>query len=690
MKSIRKKVNIIIPVYGDLGSLRQNIISLKKYYTNNNPIEVYYINDCGPQADLLEENIISAISGIKNFHYKRNEKNLGFIKSCNNAVFNIVKDKKADILLLNSDTAVTDGFEEEMFRILYSQKDICAVNPRSNNATVWSVPMDGSLMNRPYKSYKRWQKLKKLIPDKYISPTVHGFCMIIRRDVIDKIGLFDEIYGCGYGEENDFTMRARKAGWKCAAANYVFVFHQGSKSFGDERRSELGIKNAKILLKRYPDYDKLTARYVSEHYEPKIIRSHSIVYKIFKASVGAVEYGYAYGYINAFRKIISILHSRFFKIKPSANEPKIQIWSHEITKSGAPLVLFDVIKQWQKDNNFPKNISLNFPFGARVDRILLDELDNNRIHFNEVRMSEANFNNGDIVIINSSAQPYWLYEKVITQLQNGTIKHLYFYIHEDDEHTTGSTNPYKNDLKNLLEKDMVTIYTPSSRSNDNWEKYFQIDKNIFPMPGHISLNDKMFKQKSEKDFDKIKFVIVGAREVRKGILNVLHALQTVDKYHIRKSPDKYRDFTLTIVGDDYNHDFHNRFIQNEANYFKERVKLIGNTPHDKIYGILEKTNLTITYSLADSLSMATFEGMAFGHPIIRSEASGQKEQLVVGKNGWLARTSNWLELVNAIEELLNKDKTSNKQLSQMSYESIQMAKNNYNSRYRILDDLGQN
>lgn len=210
------------------------------------------------------------------------------------------------------------------------------------------------------------------------------------------------------------------------------------------------------------------------------------------------------------------------------------------------------------------------------------------------------------------------------------------------------------------------------------------------MPGHISLNDKMFKQKSEKDFDKIKFVIVGAREVRKGILNVLHALQTVDKYHIRKSPDKYRDFTLTIVGDDYNHDFHNRFIQNEANYFKERVKLIGNTPHDKIYGILEKTNLTITYSLADSLSMATFEGMAFGHPIIRSEASGQKEQLVVGKNGWLARTSNWLELVNAIEELLNKDKTSNKQLSQMSYESIQMAKNNYNSRYRILDDLGQN
>jgi len=197
----------------------------------------------------------------------------------------------------------------------------------------------------------------------------------------------------------------------------------------------------------------------------------------------------------------------------------------------------------------------------------------------------------------------------------------------------------------------------------------------------------MFEKKSEKDFEKIKFVVAGSREVRKGILNILHAIQAVEKYHIKKSPDNYRDFTITIVGDDHNYDFHNRFIKNESKYLKKRIKLLGNTPHDKIYDILKDTNLTITYSLADSLSMVTFEGMAFGHPIIRSEASGLEEQLIIGGNGWLARTSNWEELVDAIEEVLNKSKTPNSKLSHMSQESIRIAMDNYDSRYRILDDI---
>lgn len=687
MKSSHKIVNIIVPVYDDWNSLHQNILSLKRYYTNNDYVEVYYINDCGPQADILEKNIINNINGIRNFHYERNKKNLGFIKSCNNAVFNIVKNKKADILLLNSDTVITKGFEEEMVRVLYSQDDLCAVSPRSNNATIWSVPTDGSMINKPRRSYKLWQKLKKQIPDKYISPTVHGFCMIIRKDIINKIGLFDEIYGCGYGEENDFTMRSRKNGWKCAIANHVFIFHHGSKSFGTERRSDLTKRNAKTLLKRYPEYDRLVTKYVSEHYEPKIVRSNGILYKIFKALVGAIEYGYVNGYRNAYHKVISILYNRFVKVNSSAAEPRIQIWSHEITESGAPLVLFDIIRQWRKNGNFPKNTIFNFPFGARIDHTLYDNLDADGIHFDEIRKSEVCFNNGDIVIMNSSAQPNWLYEKIIAQLQNGVIKHLYFYIHEDDEHTTNTTKIYKEILQYFLNNDKVTIYTPSTGSTDNWKKYFNTNKNIFSMPGHIYFNDKMFKQKAEKDFEIIKFVIVGSREIRKGILNVLHALQTVEKYHIQKSPKKYRDFTLTIVGDDHGYDFHNTFIKNEAHYFQKRVKLLGDKSHNEIYNILADTNFTITYSLADSLSMVTFEGMAFGHPIIRSEASGQKEQLVIGRNGWLARTLNWGELVDAIEEVLNKEKTSNKRLAQMSYESIKIAKKNYISNYRMLDDI---
>src|SRR5690606_14420400 len=109
---------VIVPVYGDWMSLRQNIRSLLKHTPRSSNITIYYVNDCGPEADILEKKILRLISSRDNFYYHRNEENLGFVQNCNNAVFNIVP-KDADILLLNSDAVVTGGLLEEMQEVLY-------------------------------------------------------------------------------------------------------------------------------------------------------------------------------------------------------------------------------------------------------------------------------------------------------------------------------------------------------------------------------------------------------------------------------------------------------------------------------------------------------------------------------------------------------------------------------------------
>lgn len=256
----KPKVSIIVPVYADWATLKLNIESLKKYLGNNEEYSVYYINDCGPESDFLEKKILENISGMTNLYYYKNLKNVGFVKSCNNAVFNVV-DKNTDILLLNSDTKVTEGFAREMKTTLYSEKTIAAVTARSNNATIWSIPMSGKLANKPNTSYFLYKILKYKIPEKYITPTIHGFCCLIRRDTINKYGLFDEIYGLGYAEENDFAMRLRDCGLKCAVSNKSFVFHYESKSFGDEKRIKQIEKNEKILLDRYPEYTSLIQEY---------------------------------------------------------------------------------------------------------------------------------------------------------------------------------------------------------------------------------------------------------------------------------------------------------------------------------------------------------------------------------------------------------------------------------------------
>lgn len=687
MNSPAKKINIIVPIFDDWSSIRENINSLKKFYANDYSVEVYYVNDCGPNSDAIENSIKNSISGLGNFHYARNEKNLGFVKNCNNAVNNVVKDKGLDILLLNSDTVVTPGFKEELLKVLYSDDDICAVSPRGNNATVWSVPMDGSLSHRPRRSYNQWLKLKNQLPEKYISPTIHGFCVAIRRNTIDKIGLFDEIYGKGYGEENDFSMRALEAGWKCAIANHAFVFHHGSRSFGNKDREKFSNKNSKILLQRYPQYNDLVSQYVANHQEPRIIRSYGLPYKIFRALVSAVEYGYVNGYINTARKITLIAKNRFIQKSHASSEPTIQVWSHEISRSGAPLVLIDIIRQWKNKNKMPDNIIFNYPQGSRAEPDLLSHLWHEGIKFHATNVLSTHFNKGDVVILNSTAQPPQLYEKVLSALESNIIQHLYFYIHEDDEKTTGSVVKYSKRISDLIEKDKITVYTPSTKSNTNWMRYFKSQKNIFSMPGHITSHSGMFKKKNESDFDDINFIIAGSREPRKGIVSVLNALMAVDRYHIQQNPKGYRKFTITIAGDDHNNDFYNRFIKNQSHYFDDRVKLLPSVSQDELYNIINEANLTVTFSIADSLSMVTFEGMSFGHPIIRSEASGQDEQLSIGRNGWLARTTNWLDLVDSIEDVLNKNKTPNSKLAKMSEESIKIAKKNHSSTYRILNDI---
>jgi GT2 family glycosyltransferase len=226
-----------------------------------------FVNDCGPEADLLEKNILATMS--KQFHYFRNDENLGFVRTCNRAVFEL-DGSDNNVLLLNSDTKVTKGFLEEMIDVLNTSERIAAVCPRSNSATVFSVPVEASVAKKysMKDSYKVYKKIKEQIPRFYVSPIAHGFCMLIRRTVIKKYGLFDEIFGKGYGEENDFCLRARRHGYDCAIANRAFVFHYKARSFTKQKRDTLVAKNEKILDKRYPEYRKLMQDYWNNIIDP--------------------------------------------------------------------------------------------------------------------------------------------------------------------------------------------------------------------------------------------------------------------------------------------------------------------------------------------------------------------------------------------------------------------------------------
>lgn len=299
-----KNVTVVVPVYKDWNTLKLCLDSLKKYVKQNN--QVFFINDLSSEWEELEKKIISEIKNLENFYYFRNEFNMGFVKTCNRAVFELERTGN-DILLLNSDTKVTQGFIEEMSRVLYLSEKHGIVCPRSNNASLLTVPIKNNLgkLLEPEESYCVYKKIKKRLPEYKVIPTGVGFAMLIRRQLIYKFGLFDEIYGLGYNEENDYCMRINQYGYSIIMANNAYVYHFHNKSFGD-LKLELEKKNSIILNKRYPYYKDIVRRYMEEEIDAvdyfadliddKVYLKKRLLislYELPSAYTGTTEYGMA-------------------------------------------------------------------------------------------------------------------------------------------------------------------------------------------------------------------------------------------------------------------------------------------------------------------------------------------------------------------------------------------------------------
>ncbi len=124
--------------------------------------------------------------------------------------------------LLNNDILVTDGWLEEMVKVAVENPIIGIVNPSSNNFGLrfgrgtTLEQFAGALKNQT----GRWIEMNSCI----------GFCMLIKREVIDRVGFLDESYGYAYFEDTDFSRRAQEAGYKCAMAKGCYVYHAEGKS----------------------------------------------------------------------------------------------------------------------------------------------------------------------------------------------------------------------------------------------------------------------------------------------------------------------------------------------------------------------------------------------------------------------------------------------------------------------------
>lgn len=250
-----EKIDIVVPVFNALEDTKLCLSSISKNKDGFN-VNVFVVNDGSDDETTAWLREWCSTESI--FNLIEHESNFGYTVAINTG---LKKSSSPYVITLNSDTIVTPGWLKGMIRCAESANNIGIVGPLSNAASWQSVPVlwdeDGTFcINKIPENYTANDIAavvagcsQRIYPR---VPIVNGFCFMISRQVIDAIGIMDDTnFPLGYGEENDFCIRASDSGFDLAIADDVYVFHAKSKSFGHNRRAELSKNGNAAFIKKH-------------------------------------------------------------------------------------------------------------------------------------------------------------------------------------------------------------------------------------------------------------------------------------------------------------------------------------------------------------------------------------------------------------------------------------------------------
>lgn len=253
------RVDVVVPVYNALEDVKACLLSLAQA-PNRVPLRALVINDGSDEITTkwLRQACKELNTDSAKFQLIEHSENQGYTKAVNTGL------KASDapyIVTLNSDTIVTPFWLDGLIRCMLSNPKIGITGPLSNAASWQNVPelhgTDGKFAINALPEALSATQMAEIVRDcsrrKYPRSTfVNGFCFMIKRSVLDAIGYMDEgAFPQGYGEENDFCIRAQDAGYSLAFADDTYVFHAKSKSFGTERRVKLSKSGGEALKNKH-------------------------------------------------------------------------------------------------------------------------------------------------------------------------------------------------------------------------------------------------------------------------------------------------------------------------------------------------------------------------------------------------------------------------------------------------------
>lgn len=257
----RPRVLVVVTVYNGMRFVPRCLNSAARLSAFTAHLDVLVLDDCSPEPEWSEW-LAQYCEGL-GVNYYRTPRNVGIVANCNLGFRSGVEAGYDYVFMVNSDTVLARNVIDVFMAELASDPAIGSVTAWSNNASFYSLPTDAPESILADQDGVDWigAELSGEFGDTVLDvPAGTGFAMLVPTAVLGKIGYLDTVFGRGYSEETDWTLRSRQHGYRVVVGLGAFVYHIGSASTrpaGLLEPGETGVAAHEAIIDlRYPGFHR--------------------------------------------------------------------------------------------------------------------------------------------------------------------------------------------------------------------------------------------------------------------------------------------------------------------------------------------------------------------------------------------------------------------------------------------------
>lgn len=197
-----------------------------------------------------------------------NDQNLGFSGGMNTGMESALSEGAQWVLLLNNDTTVDPGFLQHMLAAARSDEQIGMVNPKIYLSeppdTLWSIggEVNWMLTRGTHIGFGERDRGQYDKPDIQNTGYTTGGCLLIRREVIEEVGMLPLAYFVYY-EDVEWSLKTQRAGWRTVVVPKARIWHKGAASTKEfsEAYIRYHVRNGLLLARRMGNPIQIVAAY---------------------------------------------------------------------------------------------------------------------------------------------------------------------------------------------------------------------------------------------------------------------------------------------------------------------------------------------------------------------------------------------------------------------------------------------